>query len=233
MIKKAEDDILIKLAEHVDNQDRIIPRPPTFWREDTVRIFISHISKYKKEAAALQNELTHYKCSAFVAHEDIVPTLEWQTEIETALRTMDALVALITPEFDTSKWTDQEIGFALGRSINIIPVRLGLDPYGFIGKTQGLQGEGKKNSEIAAEIIIILINKGFNSLDSAQPDVDTFVNSWSYADAKKHIGILEKYNKLSNKSLQAIEKALADNPQISNSFGVPERVKALLARNKK
>src|SRR5262249_54560409 len=77
---------------------------------------------------------------AFVAHEDIEPSLEWQDVIEEALKTCGAMVAWLTPDFPTSDWTDQEIGYCLARETLVIPVRVGLDPYGFVGKYQGLQG---------------------------------------------------------------------------------------------
>ena len=44
----------------------------------------------------------------------------------------------MTDEFQDSDWTDQEIGFAMGRKKPIVSVRMGTDPYGFIGKYQGI-----------------------------------------------------------------------------------------------
>jgi hypothetical protein len=54
------------------------------------------------------------------------------------LASMDAFVALLTEKFHTSEWTDQEVGYALGRGVPLIAVKLGADPYGFIGKFQAL-----------------------------------------------------------------------------------------------
>jgi len=51
-----------------------------------------------------------------------------------ALATCEALIAWLTPDFHESLWTDQEVGFCVGRSVLIIPIRVGLNPYGFIGK---------------------------------------------------------------------------------------------------
>lgn len=91
----------------------------------------------------------------FVAHEDISPTRDWQNEIEVALASMDGFVALMTTDFHESDWTDQEVGFAFARGIPMIAVRLGKDPYGFIGKFQALTCEW---STAAKEIVKILIN---------------------------------------------------------------------------
>ena len=45
-----------------------------------------------------------------------------EDEIEAALFSMDALVAVVTPGFVESKWADQEIGVAIGGSLLVIPV---------------------------------------------------------------------------------------------------------------
>jgi len=46
---------------------------------------------------------------------------------------MDAFVALMTRSFHKSKWTDQEVGFAVCRGVPIIALRWGMDPYGLSG----------------------------------------------------------------------------------------------------
>src|SRR3989338_10334905 len=51
---------------------------------------------------------------------------------------MEAFVALMTEDFHESDWTDQEVGCAFGRGVPIIAIKLGRDPYGFIGKFQAL-----------------------------------------------------------------------------------------------
>ena len=65
--------------------------PPQHWKETSqFRLFISHISENKHQATRLKECLAPYAISAFVAHEDILPTLEWQPEVERALYFMDA-----------------------------------------------------------------------------------------------------------------------------------------------
>lgn len=110
---------------------------------DPFRIFLSHISKFKAETAELKKRLKLFGVSCFVAHMDIKPSKEWQNEIELALASMDGFVALLTEKFHESAWTDQEVGFAFARRVPIVAVRLGLDPYGFIGKFQGLASNWK------------------------------------------------------------------------------------------
>jgi hypothetical protein len=47
---------------------------------------------------------------------------------------MDAFLAIHTPGFKDSFWTQQEIGFAVGRGVKIISFKMGEDPTGFISK---------------------------------------------------------------------------------------------------
>ncbi len=102
------------------------------WEAGMLRLFVSHISSHKVEIAALKGDLRRYGVDSFVAHEDIEPSLEWQAEIEEALRSMHAMSAILTDDFHDSKWTDQEVGIALGLGVLIVPVRAPDVPYGFM-----------------------------------------------------------------------------------------------------
>ncbi len=124
------------------------------WGDVGFRLFLSHKSEVKKETAALKEGLRLFGISCFVAHEDIHPTKAWQDEIENALASMDGFVALMTEDFHDSDWTDQEVGYAVAQGVPIIAVRLGKDPYGFIGKFQALSSTW---IAVAEDIVKILI----------------------------------------------------------------------------
>ncbi len=123
--------------------------PMTFSIDDLKTISLIDFTNQEKE-------LSKYNISCFVAHEDIEPNEEWLKCIEDALMSMDIMLALVTENFDKSKWTCQEIGFALGRSIPIISIKNGMDPFGFFGKKQAISGNGKMAKDIAKEIIDII-----------------------------------------------------------------------------
>lgn len=119
----------------VARSERPVPR---FWAPRQFRPFISHVTSFRQRATALRQELSRFHISGFVAHETIEPGEPWQREIEAALRSMDTMAALITPDFHDRKWTDQEVGWALGSGVYVLPVRRGADPYGFLGEVQGI-----------------------------------------------------------------------------------------------
>jgi hypothetical protein len=137
-------------------EKRVVPTHilERIWGTDGFRVFLSHRSNVKTETANLKIQLQLFGMSCFVAHEDIRPTKAWQDEIENALASMDCLVALMTPDFHESEWTDQEVGFAFGRGVPIIPVQLGKNPYGFVGKFQALPGKWETAAEKIAKTLI-------------------------------------------------------------------------------
>jgi len=126
------------------------------WPDGRFRLFLSHLSADKVAVSKLKTELEIYGVSSFVAHEDIQPSLPWQDEIILGLRSMHALAALVTPEFHNSQWTDQEIGWALGKGSLVISIKLGKDPCGFAGKFQALKGSLEQSSALAKSIVVTL-----------------------------------------------------------------------------
>jgi len=54
----------------------------------------------------------------FLAHEDVMPSLSWQSEILNALNTMDIFVGFVTDDFHGGGWTGQEIGYAHKRGVH-------------------------------------------------------------------------------------------------------------------
>ncbi len=69
------------------------------WEPGRYRVFLSHKSQVKAETASLKDGLRPFGISSFVAHQDIHPTKAWQDEIENALVSMDAFVALLDGGF--------------------------------------------------------------------------------------------------------------------------------------
>ena len=159
-LKAAPDDTLLNIAEELGLKVHSLQGStvgPLNWKGTTqFRIFISHISKDKDKATRLKECLKAFGISGFVAHEDIQPTAEWQTEVERALYAMDAFIAIYTKGFSESFWTQQEIGFAVGRGVKIISFKMGEDPTGFISKRQALPHRRRLAEEIAKEIDALL-----------------------------------------------------------------------------
>lgn len=193
---------------------RAVPPDATkrIWGDDGFRVFLSHKSEVKKETAVLKDGLRLFGISCFVAHEDIHPTKAWQDEIENALSSMDGFVALMTDGFHDSNWTDQEVGFAVARGVPIIAVRLGKDPYGFIGKFQALSSTWLT---VVEDIVKILISNDqvFNGYVQALCACPSF-------DAGNALArILPSIEKLNVSQIDALVDAYNNNGELRGSFG--------------
>ncbi len=177
------------------------------------RVFLSHKVGVKKKTSKVKETLRPFGISCFVAHEDIHPTKAWQDEIESALSTMDAFVALMTTDFHDSLWTDQEVGFALGRTVPIIAVRLGRDPYGFIGKFQALASDW---DDAPLDIAKLLIHHATM--------VDTYIhalsNCGSFAEGNVLSALLSEIPSLSEEQGDRLVAIFNENYELRNSFGV-------------
>ena len=155
ILANTSDDKILQISDELGiphtYHSQLIADEGSFWDVGhfRFRLFLSHVAPFKDKAAYLEKRLRDFGISAFVAHQDIEPTKEWLVEIEKALFSMDTLAALLTPGFADSHWTDHEVGVAIGRCKSVIPILKGQIPYGFIGKYQGLQGEGKSVSQVA------------------------------------------------------------------------------------
>ena len=229
MLGEAPDDSLLELGKHLGTASTLeSPDAPKFWSEENPRIFISHLSTEKEETGQIRNELAKYGITAFVAHDDIEPTKEWQKEIESALATMDGLVALLSPGFNESRWCDQEIGVAIGRRLPIISVKRGLDPYGFIGKYQALNGGGKTSAQIARDIFDLLIVDPQIGPKITSKLVQMLCNAATYKESRDSIDLVERSNFLTSKHAAAMKEAVKENSQVRGSWGVPDRIEKIV-----
>jgi hypothetical protein len=182
------------------------------WGDKGYRVFLSHKADVKKKTAELKERLELFGISAFVAHTDIKPTKEWQSEIQNALASMHAFVALLTRTFHVSDWTDQEVGYALARGVPLIAVKLGLNPYGFIGKFQALACTWDNAPLEIAKLVI------------EQPQmIDAFIDAvprcWNFDDGNTLSRVLPDINVLTEKQAELLASAFNKNVQLQGSYG--------------
>jgi hypothetical protein len=201
------------------------------WKPGYLRLFLSHKANYKKQTSEFKVAMDLFGVSCFVAHEDIEPTKEWQDEIEKALFSMDAMVALMTENYANSNWTDQEVGVAIGRQVPIIPIRLGVDPYGFIGKYQAVSGLGKMSDILAKEVYDLLWAKPILTPRLVDSLINSFAASDNYAQANALMGILDRVvTKATPDIIQRLEDAQLNNSQVRGAYEVRDKLPNLIRR---
>jgi len=201
------------------------------WDAKCVRLFMSHKVSYKVECSAVKASLLNFGISAFVAHEDIQPTKEWQDEIERALSSMHLMAAFLTSDFHDSDWTDQEVGFAIGRGVPVFAIRLGKDPYGFIGKYQGIPAIGRNSYDVATEIVRLALDHK----QLAEVMVDALLYQFSNALNFDHAGLLvdlldETLKKPDKAIAERLETAQRESSQVRGCFRCRRKLPSLLAR---
>jgi nucleoside 2-deoxyribosyltransferase len=202
------------------------------WGAGRPRIFLSHRAEQKKTATTVKEELGKLGAAAFVAHEDIEPTKEWQTEIERALGSMDVLVAILTTGFRESHWTNQEIGVAIGRGIPVISIRLGEDPAGFIGKHQALPGDLEHPNRMATALFARMLE----NLGLVKQILPALVERWeqsdSFSSSNQVMAVLKNLSTVPGELMARLEKAYKANKQLYGSGFVAREFPAFVARIK-
>lgn len=211
----------IALGQKIAPSDVDVQR---IWHEDYFRLFLSHVSSHKLDVSKLKLTLFDNGISAFVAHEDIEPALEWQDEIALALRSMHALVALITPDFHNSSWTDQEIGWALGRGAPVLPVQLGTVPYGFVGKIQAIRGRLEEPVPLANELTGALLRNKQVRVQMRSALVIAFENADSWAIAERLSGFIFNVHDFNDAEKRRIVNACSTNGQVKGAKGVAKAI---------
>lgn len=192
------------------------------WGRGAIRAFISHKAEDKVLATEIKAELAIYGIASFVAHEDIEPLKEWEIEIERALFSMDILIALLTEQFSDSNWTDQEIGVAIGREKPIIPVRIGKDPYGLIGRYQAILPSVKNGKLISQGITEFLFKYQGDDTNLRELGKDAYIaavgQAGSFSQANYLANFLPGFDILSSTQENSLVKAFNDNPQVNHAF---------------
>ena len=193
----------------------------------SIRAFVSHRAEFREGAAELKEHLRWYGISAFLAHEDIAPTREWQDEILLALESMDVMIPLLTPGFRESEWTNQEVGYAICRDVQIIPVRRGADPCGFIGRYQAMNGSRKTYPELAQAIFDITLKSERDDLRGRA--LDAWVYAVSIAPNYEKANVLSGYVDQIKEELTPVHasimiRAYNENSQVTYANGFRHRI---------
>ena len=226
----------IKLADEADpDYQKAIPFSPRpnprpedvgLWGDgNRLRLFISHLDEHKYEANLLAEALEPFGVASFVAHDTIKPMKEWQKEILNGLKTMEIMVVLLTDGLHESVWTNQEIGFALGRDIPIVCIKVGAhDPEGFIASIQALKTSPEGIASAAPELIRALIEELGQEERHKEILIEAFVSSINYNDTMDNLKrLMQVVDTLDDDDLDRIMEGYAQNDQIYNCGGIHTR----------
>ncbi len=119
-----------------------------------IRVFVSHSSEDRGMAVDLEKAMRELRMRPFLAHRDIEVGKSWREAIRKEIAKCDMLVALVTPNFRESEYTDQEVGAAWVLEKSILAVLAGkAEPTGFITDLQGARYDRNHPPNTAGEIM--------------------------------------------------------------------------------
>ncbi|OGC84065.1 MAG: hypothetical protein A2W07_02975 [candidate division Zixibacteria bacterium RBG_16_43_9] len=214
------------------------------FRGKSLRIFVSYSSEDKQLAGAIKEGFEHYGMDVFLAHEDITPSAEWQETILKRLKQTDVFIPLLTNNFKESNWTDQETGIAVANRKLIVPLRVDINPYGFIAKVQAFKfkydtSRGSNGSKTYScwdsclEITKLILNKKKLRENLKDCLIRSFAKSNSFEDANKKTEMLENYEAFSKEQIEEIVKGSIENRQIYEAYKAGVFLKKFMTKYKK
>lgn len=212
-------------VEEITN-DEIINIPKS------IRLFISYSTKDKILAGKIKTFLSSFGIEVFLAHEDISPSLEWQDVILQNLDSTDIFLPLITNNFKKSKWTDQESGCAVAKNKFIIPISIGLNPYGFLGKYQALKLDESKVFAGTISIVETIMKNGKFYDNMFNLIIESLSKSPTFDDAGM---IAEFLSKIEIKTIDNMDKIIysaSKNSQVYYSFRARKALNSLFIKNR-
>lgn len=142
------------------------------------------------------------------------------TRARTSTRCGEALAAYLTDDFPQSRWTDQEVGAAVVRDLLVLPLRVDIDPYGFIGRIQAMPARGIDAHVLADRIATALRAHPSTRATMAEVTVGRFVKSYSYDDARANYQRIQQLpaDAWTPELAASVRHALVENDQLSEAY---------------
>jgi len=176
---------------------------------------------------------------AFLAHEDIEPSEEWDEKIIEELTSCDVFVVVLSGESKSSHYVNQEVGFALARGVLFLPLKHPLNPWGFMSSIQGMELETKQvyaksgietyvdfHSTAIAMIENIMNREEFHST-IRRSILRGLRKSSNVVETAAKVRLLRTCESFEDAEAEDIVKSVLGNENVSKSFAVPALMKRL------
>lgn len=153
-----------------------------------------------------------------MAHNDIEPSEEWIDRILKELRNCDVFMPILTKYFNRSKWTDQETGCALVLKKLIFPLKIDVDPHGFISR---YQAHSLKTNDLPGSVCAVLqiLSKKPKVGDLVRDAlIEVFSSSESFRSAKRNTERLLSFKGFNMDQVKKIIQYTINNDQIHRCF---------------
>ena len=189
-----------------------------------IKVFLSYHHKDRRTAGRVKEYLSPLGMDVFLAHEDLEPSSEWQKEILKGLKGCGVFIPLLTKNFRSSLWTDQETGIAFASNKTILPLKVSADPYGFIGKVQGLSGSLDQPARVASLLSNTLLSHPATHRNMRRGVASAFASADSYVNAISLSKVIAAVKDFAEDEKALIQRACKENYHVFNATGVVSRV---------
>lgn len=185
---------------------------------DQLRAFISYSYRDRRLARLVKEGMAAYGIDAFLAHDDIEPSVEWAREIQAQLASCDLFLPLLTKSFSASSWTDQESGISIGLGKHLIPLKVGVDPYGFLASIQAVKTDAADPTLACHKIAQVVATRAGSKDRFLDGLVRMFSESFSFEEAGRCADLLTQFKGYSQQQVRGVLLAVLQNNQIYRSF---------------
>ena len=178
-----------------------------------VTAFVSYSHKDRQYGRQAKDVLSQVGIDAFLAHEDLEVSEEWQRRILKELSLCDLFVPLLSRNFLESKWAPQEAGFIASRP-KVVSAPLSIDettPHGFFSHVQGNRIPSKG---ITRELLVEPLAKRFpRTILPALIRIAGEAGNYRYAEQTMR-PLVPHFSRFTAEEAQALAEAAVDNGQI-------------------
>lgn len=193
--------------------------------------FISYSSDIKITAGKIKAYLDNYGFNCFLAHEDIPPQTVWPAKILTALGKCNLFLPLLTPDFTTSFFCQQETGFAYCRKVEILPVMISKAPMGMIADIQAIRFNKKQFEKSCWKIVEHVAKNTSLSEPILDALIKEFGESGTYDEAcERAEKLLNKFS-FTKRQIRKIKRHIKNNSQINETKKARDEIFKFMKEN--
>ena len=196
-----------------------------------MQVFLSYREdeEGKEYASALREELAILGINAIMASRSIRPGAVWAQTILEHLEASSALLCIASRGYTDSAWCQQEIGWAIGRSIPALWIRYDSteQSVGFLKDKQELRATNPVNeAEIARAVGAWLVREQETQEETRATLLRALTFSSTYQQTRDIAHVLATLDSLTDDEWKQINDAAASNRQVRDAISYFDRAKS-------
>lgn len=139
---------------------------------------------------------------------------------------------LLSKNFSSSKYTDQETGIAINLGIPIFPICIDdTVPYGFASKLNGLKCKVPFEENKIIKIVESVTTKPIPDSKELNELIEELNNSSTYSEAASLSNVIAHFSDFSNEQINKLATAYLSNPEIYGSYIASPLIKRIVKNN--